>query len=130
MVTVIFHNIVYDERLRFTDTGSGEISVTVTGHAVTGGSGQRKGENLVCAAVSALALTLLRSITIIANIRPEYAAEDGFMEFRIRIGDLDAQRKNTVSTLLESFMIGMLDVQKSNPDYIEIRTVIDNIPVL
>lgn len=126
MITVILHNIVYDERLSIEGTAGGDIAVTVSGHAITGAAGPMKGENLVCAAVSTLAQNLLRSITIIADIRPEYRVGDGFMELRIRTGDLDGEKRKTVSALLESFLIGMLDVKRQNPDFISIRTEIEN----
>lgn len=127
---------MYDDELRCNVSGSGEIKVTIEGHALfsvnlpKGGSTKKetpvKGFNLICAAVSFSALTLLRSITIIAGINPDYTIKDGFMEFRVHVNALGDEQNAIIRVLLESFLIGMLDMKKKYPDVITIRTTAEN----
>ena len=127
---------MYDDELRCDVAGSGEIKVTIEGHALfgvnlpKGGSTKKettvKGFNLICAAVSFSALTLLRSITIIAGINPDYTIKDGLMEFRIHVNALSDEQNGIIRVLLESFLIGMLDMKKKYPDVITVRTIAEN----
>lgn len=133
MITVTYHNIQYDDDLRCDINGSGIIKVRIEGHAIFSPEGTKsrpgrkaaavKGYNLICAAVSFSALTLLRSITIIAGINPDYAINEGLMEIRFHGSALNDEQKTIIRVLLESFLIGMLDMQKKYPDEITIQTV-------
>lgn len=133
LITVTYTNISYDDELRFAETEAGTIGVTIKGHALfrTGDSknnhdaagDSKKGNNIVCAAVSFAALTLLRSITIIAEIKPESTIEDGLLNFTIDVRSLSEGKKQVIRVLLESFMIGMLDLNKKYRDIITIRMV-------
>lgn len=131
MITVTYHNIAYDDELRCDVTGSGIIKVRIEGHALfTAGSGKKegaqKGYNLICAAVSFSALNLLRSITIIAVINPDYTIKEGLMEIRMHVDTISAEQMIITRVLLESFLIGMLDMQKKYPDEIAIETIAEN----
>ena len=131
MITVTYHNIAYDDELRCDVNSSGVIKVKIEGHALftaDGGkqAGATKGYNLICAAVSFSAMTLLRSITMIAGINPDYTIKDGLMEIRTRVDTIGAEQKNIVKVLLESFLIGMLDMQKKYPDEMFIETAAEN----
>ena len=133
LITVTFTNIVYNDALRLVETGAGTIGVTVRGHALfrAGDSDMdfdaafcsKKGNNIVCAAVSFAALTLLRSITIMAGIKPEYAIDDGLLDFTIDVRSLSEEKKQIIRVLLESYMIGMLDLNNRYRDMITIHTV-------
>ncbi len=133
LITVTYTHIWYDDDLRFSETGDGTIGVTVKGHALFGAGGpgkdfdaahaSKKGSNIVCAAVSFAALTLLRSITIIAEIEPECTIEDGLLDFTIDVRSLNEDKRQIIRVLLESFMIGMLDLKKKYRDTITIHTV-------
>lgn len=135
MITVTLTNVEYAEGITFADSEDGLIAVTVKGHAIPGDSnsdvspvltpGLKKGENLICAAVSFAALNLLRSTAIMAGIRPVYETENGFMSMSLSLRGLDEGQINTLAVLLESFLIGMLDLQKENPGFIEIQKVLD-----
>ncbi|OHD64211.1 MAG: hypothetical protein A2176_01085 [Spirochaetes bacterium RBG_13_51_14] len=124
---------MYDDDLFFSSAGGGTISLTVEGHAlpdrnqpvseVDATTGAVKGENIVCAAVSFSAQTLVRSMTIIAGIRPDYTIENGYMDVTIRINELNEEKTKILKVLLESFMIGMLDLREKHPDIITMRTV-------
>jgi uncharacterized protein YsxB (DUF464 family) len=134
LITVLYNNILYDDELLLVETGSGVIGVTVEGHALfSGGDGKGmdcisspKGGNIVCAAVSFSALTLLKSVTMIAGIRPEYSVKEGLLDLRINVKELSAEKKNILRVLLESFMIGILDLKKAYPDLFAIKTIAEN----
>jgi uncharacterized protein YsxB (DUF464 family) len=136
LITVTYNNILYGDELSIVEAESGIIKVTVEGHALfsTDNSlrnndkpvNSKKGNNIVCAAVSFSALTLLRSITIMAEIKPEYRIEDGLLDLTVTFNSLNAEKKNIIRVLLESFMIGMLDLNKKYPDLITIHTVTEN----
>ncbi len=135
MITVTFNNIEYRNELRFADTESGVIGLTVEGHALPVDTaewdsscvtaGLQKGENIICAAVSFATMNLLRSVAMIAGIRPEYDNEDGLFRLTIVMKGLDEVRTAIVRVLVESFMIGMLDLEKAHPGFIEINTVME-----
>ena len=136
MITVTYHNIQYDDELRCDFNGSGIIKVRIEGHALFSPEGAKsqsgrkaspaKGYNLICAAVSFSALTLLRSITIIAGINPDYTINEGLMEFRFHAEAVTDEQKTIIRVLLESFLIGMLDMRKKYPDEIAVQTVAKN----
>ena len=136
LITVTYTNILYGDKLSVVEAESGTIRVTVEGHALfSAGDSEnnieklldsKKGNNIVCAAVSFSALTLLRSITIIAEIKPESTIEDGLLDFTIEYSSLSEGKKQVVRVLLESFLIGMLDLNKKYQDMITIRTVTEN----
>jgi uncharacterized protein YsxB (DUF464 family) len=131
LITVTYNNILYDDELRCDVSGSGIIKIRIEGHALfTADSGKKagtpKGYNLICAAVSFSALTLLRSITIIGVINPDYTIKEGLMEIRMHVDTLSTEQKTITRVLLESFLIGMLDMQKKYPDEIAIETIAEN----
>ncbi len=136
MITVTYHNIQYDDELRCDVNGSGIIKVKIDGHALFSAEGTKsktakkkgftKGYNLICAAVSFSALTLLRSITILSGTNPDYTINEGLMEIRMHVDTLNDEQKTITRVLLESFLIGMLDMQKKYPDEIAIQTVAEN----
>ncbi len=137
MITVTYHNILYDEELRCDVNGSGAIKVTVEGHALFTAEGLKnktgkkggtaQGHGLICAAVSFSALTLLRSITIIAGINPDYTINEGLMAIRMHVDAVSVEQQAIIKVLLESFLIGMLDMQKKYPDEFVIHTVAENL---
>lgn len=131
MITVTHTNIQYDEELRLRESAGGIIRVNVEGHALfagdrPGGTESGKGENIVCAAVSFSALNLVKSIAMIAEIRPDYTVREGFFELGINIKKLDKEKNIIIRVLLESFIIGILDMQGAYPDLIAVRFKTEN----
>jgi len=127
LIIVTLLHIIYNEKLEFTQDGGGDISVSVKGHAVPedsggiGGSNTAKGENIICAAVSFAALTLLRSIKIVGNIDPDYTFDDGMLQFSVKVSELDSKKKQVLKILIESFIIGILDLKQQYKDFITIQ---------
>ena len=122
MVTVTFHNLAYDEELRFPGSAGSAVTVTLEGHAIPGdlfreggdeqGTAAAKGENVICAAVSFAGLNLVRSMTIMTGISPEYTIESGLIRLSIETGRLDDETLSIARVLIESFLIGVLDVER------------------
>lgn len=135
MITVTLTNIEYADEIVFADAESGLIGVAVEGHAIPDRGhaegfpgecqGFRKGENIICAAVSFGTLNLLRSLTIIAGIRPDYVSEPGFMRLSLSVRGLQDSQISSLKVLFESFLIGMLDLKNENPGFVEIKHVVD-----
>jgi uncharacterized protein YsxB (DUF464 family) len=113
------------------DTDDRVISITIKGHAISGTMFRddadkkkvpaAKGENILCAAVSFSGLNLVRSLTIMAGVTPDYSIGNGFMRLSLATGSLDKASISIVSVLLESFIIGMLDLERKYREYITVR---------
>lgn len=87
-----------------------EDRVTVSGHANYAASG----EDIVCAAVTALSITLFKSLTDLTEDKIEYDIQPGRVD--IKYGDLSEKAK----TLVDSFFIGICLVADEFPGYIRI----------
>ena len=128
MITVTVSNITYNKELKFTDADD-ELSVTVKGHALFEEISKnleysvKKGENIICAAVSFAALTLLKSIKIIGDIEFNYTIANGLLQFTLKLSELDSERKNVLKILLEAFLIGLFDIRQKYQDVISINFI-------
>jgi len=126
LIIITISNITYGEKLDFTDAG-GVLSVAVKGHALfddiaeNQGLNTKKGENIICAAVSYASLTLIKSVGIIGGILFDYTIKNGFLQFSINLSELDQDKKNVLKILLESFIIGLLDVKQKYGEFIELH---------
>lgn len=87
-----------------------EDRVTVSGHANYAASG----EDIVCAAVTALSITLFKSLTDLTEDKIEYDIQPGRVD--IKYGDLSEKAK----TLVDSFFIGICLVADEFRGYIRI----------
>ena len=87
-----------------------EDRVTVSGHANYAASG----EDIICAAVTALSITLFKSLTDLTEDKIEYDIQPGRVD--IKYGDLSEKAK----TLVDSFFIGICLIADEFPGYIRI----------
>ena len=85
-------------------------TLTITGHARAAPHGQ----DIVCAAVSALALTLIHSIEQLTEDRIEYRIESG--NILVKHGNLSEKAR----TLTDSFFIGCSGVAAAYPECVKI----------
>ena len=83
-----------------------EDRVTVSGHANYAASG----EDIVCAAVTALSITLFKSLTDLTEDKIEYDIQPGRVD--IKYGDLSEKAK----TLVDSFFIGVSQISGEFPE--------------
>ncbi|HJF19750.1 MAG TPA: ribosomal-processing cysteine protease Prp [Enterococcus columbae] len=93
----------------------------ISGHA---GAGEY-GEDIVCAAVSALSLNAINSVDSLAGVTMQIEADHengGFLQASIT-DDLTQEQKNVVQVLLESLLLGLESVQEEYQQYIQIQTI-------
>lgn len=87
--------------------------ITVQGHAPRP-EGTKPGENIVCAAVSALTLTLIEGLEAFAGMRMEASAEKG----DVRIQWLQITPAGKI--LIDTWYIGVQNIRGSYPGTITI----------
>ena len=92
-----------------------EVSVRKDRIAVTGHSGyDEPGRDVVCAGVTALCQTLVRSIEDLTEDTIEYEISPGKVD--IECGNLSEKSK----TLVDSFFIGVCMIANEFPDHVQI----------
>lgn len=83
-----------------------ENSLTVNGHAARP-AGVPEGNNIVCAAVSALTLTLIEGLSAVAGMKIDTEEREG----HVRIGWM--QMNDRGQALLDTWLIGMQNIRDS-----------------
>lgn len=74
------------------------------------------GKDIVCSAVTALTFNLINSMEALTDDKLEYLADEpGHIEIEFK--DLSEQGK----LLIDSFFIGISEVSKAYPEYVQIR---------
>jgi uncharacterized protein len=89
---------------------------TVTGHAMTAPHGQ----DLVCAAVSALAQTTILGFYEVLEQKPAYEITEGRLECRI-MDSLDEKQRREAAILLKTMLAGFRNIQQQYPKVIAIE---------
>lgn len=84
--------------------------ITVAGHACYAPAGQ----DIVCAGVTALTQTLIKSIEDLTEDKIQYSISPGRVD--INYGNLSERSR----TLVDSFFIGICKVADEYPDYVRI----------
>ena len=95
----------------------------ITGFSIKGHSGYaEEGSDIVCAAVSALALTTDHALCRLVGLSPiERGGEDGFLEVRLPDRMTDAQMHDA-QLLLSTLHIGLENIAQAYPDYVRLTT--------
>ncbi|HIX01484.1 MAG TPA: ribosomal-processing cysteine protease Prp [Candidatus Ligilactobacillus excrementigallinarum] len=89
----------------------------LTGHADAGEYGQ----DIVCAAVSVLAINTVNSLEQLAKVTPQVISDDeqgGYLE--VKLSDDQVQHPEA-QLLLQSFELGLQDIEKNYDKYIKIK---------
>ncbi|MGX7195626.1 ribosomal-processing cysteine protease Prp [Enterococcus olivae] len=106
----------------FTRNASGHIvSYEITGHAYAG----EFGSDIVCAAVSVLAISTVNGIDALAGVEPiidEVDEEAGYLYVAVP-AELTQEQTNIIQILLENLLLGLQAVQEGNSDHIQIETL-------
>ena len=93
----------------FKRTGSGRIvSFELTGHAEAG----PYGSDVVCAAVSALAISTVNGIDV----------EGGYLYVEM-LTTVNQEQKNIAQILLENLLLGLQSIENENTEFIQIKTI-------
>ncbi|MDN5315462.1 MAG: uncharacterized protein PWP10_4212 [Clostridiales bacterium] len=89
------------------------------GHAGLAASGH----DIICAAVSAIAQTIIGSLEDIAGIKPQYSLEDG--DISCDTGEYTAmtdKQKDAASVLMQSMEVGCLQISVSyGSKYVQVK---------
>ncbi|GEK91567.1 ribosomal-processing cysteine protease Prp [Alkalibacterium kapii] len=107
--------------IQFRSKGSTIRSVKITGHADAGPYGY----DIVCAAVSALSIGTVNSLSEIAEIPLEViSAEDsgGYLEFKIPSG-ITQKQLDTSQILLQSLQLSLNSIQEEYREYVKINSL-------
>jgi uncharacterized protein YsxB (DUF464 family) len=92
----------------------------LTGHAGAGAHGH----DIVCAAVSALAINTVNSIDSLAGVKPIIEvneAEGGFLEVALP-RDITNEQRNIAQILMESLLLGLQAIQTENLEFVQVKT--------
>lgn len=88
------------------------------------------GYDIVCASISTLIFTAINSLESVAKYKESELnikmAENGYMSFSLLINDNDP-RLNIANIILETTFIGLNSIEEEYGQYINIKTVINNI---
>lgn len=102
--------------VRFYRTAKGRL----TGFMVTGHSGAGPhGEDIVCAAVSALSVTAVNGLEKVAGIDVSPRVCDGFLYIRLP-GYLSKKRKHDAKIILRTARLGLRQIANQYPRYVTI----------
>lgn len=93
-------------------------SFEVSGHA----GFTRRGEDIVCSAISALTQTAVQGLKKVAGIDIQYKIVErtGYLNCRLP-EKLDEKQRHMSTAILESMYIGLMNIQKSYRKHIDIR---------
>lgn len=96
------------------------LSFELTGHANAG----EYGMDIVCAAVSALAISTVNGIDALAGVQPiiEVNEEEGGYLYAELPKHLSQEQHNISQILLENLLLGLQAVQNENSENIQINT--------
>lgn len=95
-------------------------SVKITGHAESGPYGQ----DIVCAAVSALSIGTVNSLTEIAEVSLDVTSADdegGYLSFSLP-GELNQKQMETAQILLNSLYLSLNNIEEEYKDYLKINS--------
>ncbi len=109
MIEISLKNVLLDKGIVLPDPASGKIVFSVSGHA----GGGKKGEDVICSAVSALAQTLVLSAGRLAGIGGPVQHESGNLRMEIDAGRLTAEQRMVLKVLLDSFLIGAGEIMRA-----------------
>ncbi len=113
MIVIRLSSVDVKQGLQFID--GRPVKITVTGH---GGSGTR-GNDIVCSAVSALSQTLVLSIERLTVLTQDVEVKNGYLSAVVS-PSRDSAQVEKLKLLIESFLIGILEIRKEYPDRVEI----------
>lgn len=106
----------------FKRNDSGRIKTfELTGHADAG----EYGSDIVCAAVSALAINTINGIEALAGVKPLIDADDtkgGQLYVEIP-SNMTQEQTNITQILLENLLLGLQSVQEENSESIQVETL-------
>ena len=96
--------------------GKDIVKYTVSGHTEFANAG----EDIVCAAISALAMNALNGLTDVVGLLVGYEVRDGYLEC-ILPENLSEEERKSANVLLDSLVLSFENLKKQYGKYITIR---------
>ncbi len=119
MITVIFKNIIFNDVIDL--DYSSTIYFEISGHSDL----NKKGKDILCSAVSVLTQTFILTVKRILNINQQVNRGEGFLSSLIDLNGVSAENKLRLKLLIESLLIGLLEIKGEYPDKLKIEFVND-----
>ena len=120
MVSARFYNIVFDNKICFKEK-SKFIKFEITGHSGFGANGT----DIVCSGISTLTQTVILSIAQLLKLKQNILKEKGFLKTEISIEKLDSEQELKLKFVLETLLIGLLEINREYPGSVNIEFVTD-----
>lgn len=79
-----------------------------------------QGYDIVCSAMSVLALTGINALESICNIDVKHEIEDGYLEVSLP-ENLNDSKRHEANIVLETILVGVKSTMESYPDYITLK---------
>ena len=95
------------------------VSFEMTGHA----NFSEHGSDIVCAGVSALAITTVNSIEKLAGYQPIVEVDEvegGYLYMEV-VENLTKEQEHTTQILLNSLLLGLEGIQEEYPNYLTVQ---------
>lgn len=92
------------------------LLLRVEGHS---GAGAR-GNDVVCAGISAVTQTALVGITRVAGIRQDLSHGEGFLESKIELVGLDDTQRVALDVIVDTMIAGLDEIEKEHPGSLSI----------
>ena len=112
---VTLHNIVFRPESGLELKGR-DLGLTIEGHAAFAA----KGSDVVCAGVSAVALSCVAAIERVAQLPVKVEQRDGYLEARFSAEGASGEQHTMLAAILGVMMIGLSEISASSPQSIDI----------
>jgi len=120
LVSARFYNIIFNNGVSF-KRESQFIKIEISGHSGFG----INGTDIVCAGISTLTQTIILSIAQLLKIRQNLLKENGFLKTEILIDNLDQDQISKLKFIIETLLIGLLEINNEYPGSVNIEFVTD-----
>ena len=120
MVTARFYNLTFNNGVTVKSDVE-TITVEISGHS---GYGQ-SGFDVVCAGISAIAQTTIISITRLVGLKQNISKSNGLLKTEIFIKETDTEQNSKLILIIETLLIGLVEINREYPDSVKIEFVTD-----
>lgn len=119
MIKIIFKNFIFNDVIDLNYNKA--LFLEISGHSDL----NKKGTDILCSAVSVLTQTFILTVSRILKIKQQINRTEGFLSTFIDLTGISAEDKVKLKLLIESLLIGLLEINGEYPDKIKIEFVND-----
>ncbi len=120
MVIARFYNITFENGIEL-KPGIEKIAIEISGHS----GFSQKGFDIVCAGISTLTQAVILSITRLIKIEQDVIKKDGLLRTEIILKETDTEQNSKLQLILETLLIGLLEINREYPGSVKIEFVTD-----